>query len=304
MTEIPTWITTVGWSSYAVINPIWAYCKENEKENKKNPDKIILLFSKENHQIKKNVEKCKNTIFKILKNYSDPQFKLENIIECPFEKEDIDVYAEKLLDVIKKEIGLNADKIILDMTPGRKYMSALNMIYGNSDFKSEVIIYVLYFYLEDNKYINVPYPMIPTIKNYSIDIFDYSNIFPKDLKSFIGTDQMQDEIKVNLIKIFKRKYIENDKNQQELNEFLILFAIFLKNDSITQIFYFIKNQDKELNRSVIREFINDFKNKEYILISEVVKNKLSYKSNKLTQKGHERLMVLINQFLSKGENND
>ena len=23
-----TWITTVGWSPFAVINPVWVYCKE------------------------------------------------------------------------------------------------------------------------------------------------------------------------------------------------------------------------------------------------------------------------------------
>ena len=48
--KIITWITTIGWSSFAVINPIWAYCKENEEY----PDKIIIIHTP-HEQIKNNL---------------------------------------------------------------------------------------------------------------------------------------------------------------------------------------------------------------------------------------------------------
>ena len=35
------WITTVGWSHFTVINPIWAYCKENDECL----DKVILMYT-------------------------------------------------------------------------------------------------------------------------------------------------------------------------------------------------------------------------------------------------------------------
>ena len=56
------WITTVGWSPFAVINPIWAYCKENDEC----PNKIILIYTPFK-KIKFNLDICQRYISEILK---------------------------------------------------------------------------------------------------------------------------------------------------------------------------------------------------------------------------------------------
>ena len=82
------WITTVGWSPFAVINPIWAYCKENEKT----PDKLFLLHT-ENMKVLKNVETCKKYLNEILREYSNNNFKEENLIKYQIENESYEIYS-------------------------------------------------------------------------------------------------------------------------------------------------------------------------------------------------------------------
>ena len=95
MNDILTWISTVGWSPYAVINPLWAYCKANDEY----PDKVILLFTGAGI-IKNNFKMCKDSITKILKSFTNNRFKSDKIIGHELKTENFETYAEELRKII------------------------------------------------------------------------------------------------------------------------------------------------------------------------------------------------------------
>ena len=91
-----TWITTVGWSPFAVINPIWAYCKENEEY----PDKIIIIYSPD-ERVKYNLNICKRFITEILKSYNGKNFSINSIKEEEIMNDSIELYADRLSRIIE-----------------------------------------------------------------------------------------------------------------------------------------------------------------------------------------------------------
>ncbi|MHA1755978.1 MAG: hypothetical protein ACTSVV_04350 [Promethearchaeota archaeon] len=160
------WITTVGWSPFAVINPLWAYCK-NYKEI---PDKIILIHTPY-EKIKENLNICKRYISEILKTYNEKGLNEIFIIEEEIENDSLELYANMLKKIIHREIYQKPKKIILDITPGRKYMSAINLIFASRI--ENLVIQAFYLYLYENFYQNIPYPLTPIIKNNLIDIMEF-----------------------------------------------------------------------------------------------------------------------------------
>ncbi|KKL10244.1 hypothetical protein LCGC14_2557780 [marine sediment metagenome] len=169
-----TWITTVGWSPFAVINPVWAYCKEFKEW----PSRFILINTK-NERIRKNLTLVKSYLKEIAWGYSNENFLDKNIVTHQIDDEDIQNYANTLKKIISKEIDRNPNKIILDMTPGRKYMSAINVYYGLQ--RSNIPIQVFYLHLEESRYQDIPYPLTPITKNDLVDIIDSTEIFTKNI---------------------------------------------------------------------------------------------------------------------------
>jgi len=296
---MPTWISTVGLSPYAVINPFWAYCRNFDLY----PNKVTLIHT--THQkIEKNYKLCKNGIKEILLVYSTEKF---NIEEYPIKSEDIHIYSEKLKDLIEKEGKLleDNDYLILDMTPGRKYMSSMNLIYGMADF--QVPIQVLYLHLYDDKFLNFPYQKIPIFKNRLIDIFSYASKAQVFDDIEIMTGAKKDKITENLKKIYMKNLFSKLKNKEEEMEFLILSAIFLEFNSDEGIRKFIINRKDELRdlritiednhdfAHLINTQIKNFKEIDYIYPSNQFLsgyNKI-YNVYKLTKKGRYRLKKLI-----------
>ncbi|MHA1285037.1 MAG: hypothetical protein ACTSQP_21255 [Promethearchaeota archaeon] len=170
------WITTVGWSAFAVINPLWAYCKKY----KDFPNKIILIHTP-NNKIDENLDICKRYIKEILETYNGAKFNKNQIIEEKIENDSFKLYANVLKEIILKEISQKPKKIILDTTPGRKYMSALNVIYALKI--KDIPIQALYLYLYENIYQNIPYPLTPIIKNDLFDIMKFSFKFEENNKN-------------------------------------------------------------------------------------------------------------------------
>lgn len=138
------WITNVDRRfTFATVNPLWAACILEGFI----PDKVILITDK-NLANKTNV--VKTWLKKILQVYGkDPIFE-----EHVFDEEDINAYSTSFLRLIEKE---KRNEIALDITPGRKFMSAI-MMSGGIRMK---IQRVYYLHLKDYSFAEQPFVTIP-----------------------------------------------------------------------------------------------------------------------------------------------
>lgn len=144
------WISTVGWSNFAVINPVWAACFGGDFI----PEKVILLNnSKENKTIEGNLAFVKDYITRVLTEYG-----VENpIIEgVDASEDDIDAYTKNFRRTVKEYRG---DEVAIDMTPGRKFMSSIAMAVAMNNLKFVKRLY--YLQLWGREYQNLPFIKIP-----------------------------------------------------------------------------------------------------------------------------------------------
>lgn len=282
-----TWISTVGWSPFAVINPIWAYCKEYEDSL----NKIILLYTPY-ERIIKNLEICKKYIIEILKAYNDKNLNDNSIIEEEIKNDSIEIYADKLSRIIKRENELKPNKIILDMTPGRKYMSAINVYYGYN--LAEIPIQVFYLHLEEIKYQGVPYPLNPIIKNELIDILESTEVFSKDLEKISeikGYKDEEEKLEENILNKIK----EEDKKK----DYLILQSINKSFNTKTKIRKFTFGNGIIIRGHELDKNLKGLITKGYIIIQSITKNNQKYNSYDLTKKGKDFLIELEEQYFNE-----
>lgn len=110
------YITQVGTSVEAVINSLWM----NAFKNGYFPDKIYLLWNEEIGQYKKAVVEA----LKILSKEYGFNTDIDDSIE--FSEDDVEDFAKKHENAIKSELTAG-NEVIVDTTPGRKYMSGISM---------------------------------------------------------------------------------------------------------------------------------------------------------------------------------
>ena len=274
-----TWITTVGWSPFAVINPISAYCKENDEY----PNKLILIYTPF-ERIKHNLNICKRYISEILNTYNGKKLNEDSIIIEEIENDNIEIYADKLNKIIKREKYMKPDKIILDMTPGRKYMSAINVYYGYN--LSETPIQVYYIHLEESKYQDVPYPLSPIIKNELIDILESTEIFSKELEKISYNKGKEDieELTDELLNIMK----EDDKKK----DYLTFLAIGRKFITKTKIRKFTFSYGIIIRGHEIGKILKGLIIKNYVIAQYKLHNNQKYQTYDITEKGKDFLIEL------------
>ena len=270
------WITTVGWSPFAVINPIWAYCKENEKT----PDKLFLLHT-ENMKVLRNLGICEKYLNEILREYSNNNFKEDNLIRYQIKNETYEIYSLAMKKIIERELIDENAKIIIDMTPGRKYMSAINMFFGLKALNNTV--QVLYLYLEEAKYQKVPYPLTPVIKNELIDIIESAEIFSKDFIIDKAVDP-DDNIIKNITAI------------DILRKFLILRAIAKDFNTITKIkkYFLVKKQN--IRSIELRQILKELQDGKYVSITKVPNKKQNFFLYKNLEKADKFIHETLNQY--------
>ncbi|WP_462273258.1 hypothetical protein [Methanohalophilus sp.] len=149
------WLAFIGSSPFAVINTIWAACREEGYV----PEHVKFLT---NNELK---EEWKDTIGNwvptLLEEYGvkDPLYSTNKIEETNFNG-----IHDKYRSIFS-EIGEN-DEVAVDITPGRKYMSAISMEIG-LEMGAD---HVYYMHLSDNRYQNSPYPLIPKHRHTLIDL--------------------------------------------------------------------------------------------------------------------------------------
>lgn len=276
-----TWITTVGWSPFAVINPIWAYCKENEKT----PDKLFLLHT-ENMKVLKNLGICEKYLNEILREYSNNNFKEDNLIKYQIKNETYEIYSLAMKKIIERELNDENAKIIIDMTPGRKYMSAINMFFGLKALNNT--IQVLYLYLEEAKYQKIPYPLTPVIKNELIDIIESAEIFSKDFIIDKEADPDDDIIKnISAIEI--------------LRKFLILRAIAQDFNTITKIKKYFTVKKQNIRSIELRQILKELQDSKYVSITKVPNKKQNFFLYKNLEKADKFIHETLNRYKDEAD---
>jgi len=276
-----TWITTVGWSPFAVINPIWAYCKENEKT----PDKLFLLHT-ENIKVLKNLGICEKYLNEILREYSNNNFKEDNLIKYQIKNETYEIYSLAMKKIIERELNDENAKIIIDMTPGRKYMSAINMFFGLKALNNT--IQVLYLYLEEAKYQKIPYPLTPVIKNELIDIIESAEIFSKDFIIDKEADPDDDIIKnISAIEI--------------LRKFLILRAIAQDFNTITKIKKYFTVKKQNIRSIELRQILKELQDSKYVSITKVPNKKQNFFLYKNLEKADKFIHETLNRYKDEAD---
>jgi len=153
---VKVWITTVGTSVFAVVNPLWAACIHDGFA----PERIHLL---KNTRVEHNVPEVRAWLTRILKCYGvEPEF-----VEHEGDEDDMSAFARLLRGVVESEKG---NEIAIDMTPGRKFMSAYAMFAGLMFGVSKVY----YLHLYDLTYQNQAYVLIPFNHQKLVNVLDYA----------------------------------------------------------------------------------------------------------------------------------
>lgn len=145
-----SWVTVVGWSPMAVVNTIWAACEQGVV-----PQRIVLLASLDNPSIQSRVRDVEQCLRALL-----PAFGVDNpIIEKrAIDENDLLGFHRTLAQVLADE-HKRANRVVLDTTAGRKYMSAFGVAQGRrTDLKLEK---VYYNHLLSQQYNDKPHPLIP-----------------------------------------------------------------------------------------------------------------------------------------------
>ncbi len=142
------WITTVGKSPFAVVNPIWMACREG----KFIPDRVYLVWNEDVEGVKQTVERMLGII---LQNYGVPEPEIIADESVKVREDDFNKFKSVISEICNRELN-EGNEVVIDMTPGRKFMSALAMVLG---LLKKISVY--YLHLTDLSYQNKPLVLIP-----------------------------------------------------------------------------------------------------------------------------------------------
>jgi len=152
---VKVWITAIGTSVFAVVNPLWAACILDRFV----PSRVHLL---KNSRVEHNVPEVRDWMTRILNtNGVEPEF-----VEHEGDEDNMSAFADLLREVIRSEVG---NEVAIDMTPGRKFMSACAMAAGVKIGVSKLY----YLHLYETAYQNKPFVLIPLSHQRLVNVLDY-----------------------------------------------------------------------------------------------------------------------------------
>lgn len=155
------WVSVVGWSPMAVINTLWGACEQGIV-----PTHLILLASEDKPEVQKSIQIVEKYARALLAQFGVP----DPLIETrPIDEDDLKGFWETLKQVMV-EVKNSGERIVLDITAGRKYMSALGMALGR--WGSIGLEKLYYTHLHDQRYTDVPYPLIPRHQHRLYDLLE------------------------------------------------------------------------------------------------------------------------------------
>jgi hypothetical protein len=145
----------------AVINTIW-----QASEKGFIPDRVVLLASPTETSVQRSVRTVERYLRAVLPRFgvTNPQIEQE-----PINEDDFIGFREKLAEVLRSE-GQRSSQVIVDTTPGRKYMSAFAFALGLKQKPKVEKVY--YNHMLDMRYNDVPHPLIPRHEQKLYDFFE------------------------------------------------------------------------------------------------------------------------------------
>ncbi|WP_423792975.1 hypothetical protein ACPB8Q_01875 [Methanocaldococcus indicus] len=279
------WITTVGTSPYAVFNTLWfAIVRDSYL-----PDKIYFLW---NDKVKHNLEKLEKWVNILSNEYN---FKVEINKDYKVSEENIKEFSNALKKIIKNE-KLKNNEIAIDITPGRKFMSAFSLFAGlegvEGKYKCDKVYYL---HLKDLKYMNYPLFLIPFsiqelyefnswLKNEKIDKNplkidgkDNKKVNRENLMAILNNmylfDKHTTKIKVNGQEFAKITLLNDNKAKVEVNKNIKLddelYGNFINNilNSINEVKYTYDFETWLNEEEFFNSLLNKFKEKETYYIT-------------------------------------
>lgn len=144
MSEV--WICFLGVTPQAIYNTIWAAVSKNMCK----PTKFHFIASKEAIKQRSIIEKRVNAICHVFLKIT-PEIKFHIVDERNLEE------VFKVPQEIVQQEKEKGNNVIIDVTPGRKYMSIAALLVA-LDYGAEKI---LYLHLKDISYQGLDYPLIP-----------------------------------------------------------------------------------------------------------------------------------------------
>jgi len=150
-----SWIATIGTSPFAVINTLWAACKSDKYV----PDNVIWIINTQIHS--DIVETVKDWTSGILIAYGVKRPVINDIL---VDETDVLGLRDTIYGAIHQSKKMGT--IAIDMTPGRKYMSAIAMQSGIAAGADKIY----YLFLSDIRYQDTPFALIPTKKQRLIEM--------------------------------------------------------------------------------------------------------------------------------------
>lgn len=162
------WISTASTSSFAVINTLWAAIIKDDYL----PEKVHLLandFVVSQGYLKKAVLGCKL----VCREYGTTL----DVKTHEFRETDFASLAHLMGAIVgaEKQIG---NEVAIDITPGRKFMSAFAMYMGVGRAIEQQADRIYYHHLLDFSFKDFPYPLIPAnvrtlydIKKETLEVF-------------------------------------------------------------------------------------------------------------------------------------
>ena len=141
------WITVVGWSPMAAVNGFWWAVKKGYR-----PLEIIVFNAS---TVKANLERFREYVEAIYREYVGNESPAIEVVEV--KEEPLDFY-----NALKRYIEQSKLDVMLDITPGRKFMSAFVLHLG--ELYRDKVAGILYVHLFHRYYENAPYPLIPEFR--------------------------------------------------------------------------------------------------------------------------------------------
>lgn len=154
------WITIIGTQPIAALNTLW-YFKENFP--RKPINRFSLFLDGRDASNKRNLNWFKERSQILCDHHKNRSITFDQV---QYEQRDVEEFRKKLKHILHQ----SEQKVIIDMTSGRKAHSALLLLMG--ELFSGTVEHVFYNFLEDDVYMKFPYPALPPNAQKTIDLLE------------------------------------------------------------------------------------------------------------------------------------
>lgn len=160
-----TWITSIGIAHHAVVNSLWAAVAEKDWI----PERIYLLT---NDRTKKDIIEISGRMEKIVLHHGGGKIDFRVRI---FDETDLEGLFRLYSSIVETETKEGND-ISVDITPGRKFMSAFALYCSLN--RRENVRNIFYFHILDDEFLDRSYPFIP-VNAFSLrNLMDFKEAIP------------------------------------------------------------------------------------------------------------------------------